>query len=85
MIAEPKDLKVVSVDFKLEENGKIHKTDQYDVMDKRSLVVRRGEEFNIGILLNRAYDKTKDDLKLVFYTGTYESVSHWLLIHCRML
>ena len=56
----------------LEENGTNHRTSEYDVMEKEtSLVVRRGQEFTVVIIFNRPYDKTKDDVKLLFTTGMF--------------
>ena len=76
MDTTPVDLKVVWVDCMIGKNGPPHRTDEYDVMDKGSLVVRRGQYFTIGIVFNKPYDKKKDDLKLVFTTGLYRFYFH---------
>ena len=79
---ESNDLRVVKLDLNLKGNGKGHHTDEYDAMEKGSLVVRRGDVFNIQITFNRSYDKGNDDLKLVFTTGMSNSM---LQLHIKCI
>ncbi|XP_060561323.1 hemocyte protein-glutamine gamma-glutamyltransferase-like isoform X2 [Ruditapes philippinarum] len=69
--AEDKTLiEVLKVDLDVETNSNAHHTNEYDVVEKKkSLVIRRGQEFNINIEFNRPYDSQKDDLRIVFQFG----------------
>ncbi|KAK6174756.1 hypothetical protein SNE40_017973 [Patella caerulea] len=67
-------LKVESVNFNIEENTRAHHTSEFDITEayetpNPQLVVRRGQSFDITITFNRPYDKSKDDLRLVFLAG----------------
>ena len=67
-------VKVKKIDLLIEENTEKHNTDQYDVTDeheyngetrKAQLVVRRGQEFDIKITLDRSFEDD-DKIKIVF-------------------
>ena len=72
-------LKVLNVSFNVHENAIKHNTSQYEITEVRTdedgteptpqLVVRRGESFDISIDFDRAFNKDKDDIKLVFETS----------------
>ncbi|KAK6174749.1 hypothetical protein SNE40_017970 [Patella caerulea] len=67
-------LKVTSVEFNIVENCRHHHTSEFDVTQSDEtpnpqLVVRRGQPFNITVTFNRPYDKSKDDLRLIFQAG----------------
>jgi hypothetical protein len=65
------------VDLDVEKNSNAHHTNEYDVVEKKkSLVIRRGQEFNINIEFNRPYDSEKDDLRIVFQFGK-EMIVHY--------
>ncbi|KAK2155751.1 hypothetical protein LSH36_232g01006 [Paralvinella palmiformis] len=76
---EKSALKVLDINFNVEENAQRHHTEKYEITEWRTdpsgrslppqLVVRRGEPFDILIKFDRAYDTYKDDIKLVFTTG----------------
>lgn len=66
-------LKVHSLDFCLEANGREHHTDKYDTMHRSSdtrlasnLVVRRGQPFRIIISFNRPFDSMRDSISFIF-------------------
>jgi len=51
------------------ENGPLHHTEQFDVMEREKepqLVVRRGQMFTISITLSRAYSADKDAVSFIF-------------------
>lgn len=65
-------LRVEKVDFKVKENTKEHRTNEYDISEdpvNPQLVVRRGQQFIIEITFNKPYDVLEDDLRLVFGVG----------------
>ncbi|XP_064598834.1 uncharacterized protein LOC135465525 [Liolophura sinensis] len=75
---DPSVLQVLEVDLCVEANTKLHHTDEYEITQEESntfrrqqpqLVTRRGQPFDIKIKFNRAYDSSKDDLKLIFEIG----------------
>lgn len=60
---------VKGVDLLLSENGPLHHTEQYDVMEREKeplLVVRRGQAFSVSITLSRAYNADKDAVSFIF-------------------
>lgn len=64
------DLEVKAVKFNIRENSKKHKTDEYYLCEtNKSLVIRRGQTFDIVIEFNKDYDSEKHDLRLVFLAG----------------
>lgn len=76
---EKQVLHVKGVNFQIPENAKNHHTESYEITEERTvglavspprLVVRRGQPFDITITFDRPFDKTKDDLKLVFDAGS---------------
>ena len=77
---EKQALRVASVDFNVAANAAAHHTSAYELTEERvengnkiipQLVVRRGQPFDIVIKFDRAYDKEKDDLRIVFDCGMY--------------
>ncbi|XP_060082319.1 protein-glutamine gamma-glutamyltransferase K-like, partial [Ylistrum balloti] len=74
-------LTVKSVRFNIEDNSRAHHTDEYALTQKSdgkaaSLVVRRGQPFDIDIDFDRAFDEEKEDLKLIFATGKFPSITN---------
>ncbi|XP_069113004.1 hemocyte protein-glutamine gamma-glutamyltransferase-like isoform X3 [Argopecten irradians] len=72
-----KMITVEAVRFNIQQNVKAHHTDEYELTDKKadnpkglSLVVRRGQPFTIDIDFDREFDEEKEDLKLIFATGS---------------
>ena len=65
-------LEVESVEWFCRENGSLHSTDKYEmVADRKACVVRRGDNFSLGIVgRNRAFDGNRDKMKLVFEFGS---------------
>jgi hypothetical protein len=60
---------VKEVDLLVAENGPLHHTEQYDVMERDKdplLVVRRGQVFSVSITLSRAYSADKDAVSFIF-------------------
>lgn len=60
----------MSVDPLINENGEAHKTSRYEIMNrsgnKARLVIRRGQEFYLNLMLSRNYDPTIDGISIVF-------------------
>lgn len=58
------------MDYCIEDNGEIHRTSRYELMnrpDGRSrLVVRRGQSFVLDVTLSRNYDPATDGISIVF-------------------
>ena len=57
------------VDLLVAENGPLHHTEQFDVMEREKepqLVVRRGQMFTISITLSRTYSADKDAVSFIF-------------------
>lgn len=66
-------LRVNSLDFCLDSNGREHHTDKYDAMHRSSapgmesnLVVRRGQPFRLIINFNRPFDSFRDSVSFIF-------------------
>ena len=62
-------LVVKELDQLLKENGTLHHTEQYDIMEREKdplLVVRRGQGFLISITLSREYNAEKDAISFIF-------------------
>ena len=62
-------LYVKVVDLLLAENGPLHHTEQFDVMEREKdpqLVVRRGQMFTVSITLSRAHSADKDAVSFIF-------------------
>jgi hypothetical protein len=83
-------LKVAAVDLKLAQNCAAHHTDDYELCDpqgeideesgkprEQGVVLRRGQDIELNVKFDRAYDVDKDDLKLAL---RYACES-WLLYH----
>ncbi|KAK6174754.1 hypothetical protein SNE40_017972 [Patella caerulea] len=67
-------LSVQKINFHIGENCRLHHTSEFDITQSDDtpnpqLVVRRGQSFDITVTFNRPYDKSKDDLRLVFQAG----------------
>lgn len=78
--ATVKPLKVKGVDLKIDENTSDHHTDVYEVTKARDdgeqqLVVRRGDEFQVAIKLDRNYSKETDHLRVILDVGETPVVS----------
>ncbi|KAJ9601814.1 hypothetical protein L9F63_000042 [Diploptera punctata] len=72
-------LVVKEVDLLLKENGLLHHTEQYDVMEREKdplLVVRRGQGFVISITLSRGYNSEKDGISFIFTVQDAEKPSY---------
>lgn len=66
-------LRVHSLDFCIDSNGREHHTDKYDAMHRNSvpgldanLVVRRGQPFRLIINFNRPFDSFRDSISFIF-------------------
>lgn len=63
-------LRVHSLDFCIETNGRDHHTDKYDVMHRNSvatnLVIRRGQPFRLIVSFNRPFDSLRDAISFIF-------------------
>jgi hypothetical protein len=60
---------VKEVDLLVAENGPLHHTEQYDVMEREKdplLVIRRGQVFCVSITLSRAFNVDKDAVSFIF-------------------
>jgi len=60
---------VQSVDLLTGENGRSHRTYDYELMERPTgadLVIRRGQPFHLGITFNRRFQQDDDGLSLVF-------------------
>ncbi|XP_055590397.1 annulin-like isoform X2 [Uranotaenia lowii] len=76
-------LAVKWVDLCLEENGKLHHTKRFELMNRDGnsgplprLVVRRGQEFRLRIHCDRPYDRSRDAMSLIFSADEEERPSH---------
>lgn len=64
-------LRIHSIDYCLQSNGREHYTDKYDAMHRSgglesSLVVRRGQAFRLIMTLSRPFDSVADAISFVF-------------------
>lgn len=76
-------LKIHSIDFCFEINGREHHTDKFDAMHRDSvpggianLVVRRGQPFRMVVTLNRPYDLSRDSISFIFTLQDEEKPNH---------
>ncbi|XP_058452172.1 annulin isoform X1 [Malaya genurostris] len=76
-------LTVKSVDLCIEENGKLHHTRRFELMnrDERSgplprLVVRRGQVFRLRLHCDRPLDRSRDAVSLIFSVDEEEHPTH---------
>lgn len=76
-------LKVHSLDFCFETNGRDHHTDRYDAMHRSSapgltsnLVVRRGQPFRLIVSFNRPFDAFRDSISFIFTLRDDERPNH---------
>lgn len=63
------DLKIIVLDLLPVENGFDHHTIKFDAVRNGSLVVRRGQTFDILVKFNREFVMQKDSLRFTFETG----------------
>lgn len=66
-------LRVRSLDFCLDENGREHHTDKYDTMHRSSpsgltsnLIIRRGQPFRLIVNFDRSFDSFRDSVSFIF-------------------
>lgn len=59
---------VIGYDLKREENTTAHHTSDYDV--EKSVVLRRGADFTLELLLSRPFDFSSDFLEVEFARGS---------------
>lgn len=66
-------MRVHSLDFCIESNGREHHTDKYDAMHRKSmpglqanLVVRRGQAFRLIVNCDRPFDSFRDSISIIF-------------------
>lgn len=67
--AQTEVLTVREVDLCLTTNGEEHHTAYFEVMTRKTspqLVVRRGQPFQLDMVLSRAYNPTRDGISFVF-------------------
>lgn len=76
-------LKIHSLDYCFEINGREHHTDRYDAMHRDSvagasanLVVRRGQLFRVVVTLNRPFDSERDSMSFIFTLQDEEKPNH---------
>lgn len=74
-------LLIKSFDLCIEQNGILHHTDRFDLMQKHSeavskLVVRRGQSFKIRLHLDRPYSRITDLISFVFTLDGIDKPSH---------
>ncbi|KAJ8298607.1 hypothetical protein KUTeg_022667 [Tegillarca granosa] len=77
------ELKVTDIDVLARVNGKQHRTDKYAAVENGTLVVRRGDKFNILVTFNRKVNFKKDKLSFIFEAGPKQRPSpsnQWTLI-----
>lgn len=71
--AKKRPLSIKDIDLNIVKNSEAHHTNKYEITqflgDNSELVVRRGQEFNITLILDQEYDKARHDLALNFKTG----------------
>lgn len=75
-------LYVQDVELNIRKNTVAHHTDEFDITDiqqspskTESLVVRRGQPFELSIHFNRPYDKSVDDLRIIFTFGKVSNIA----------
>ncbi|KFM78740.1 Annulin, partial [Stegodyphus mimosarum] len=80
---------VQSIDFQIDENVSSHFTGDYDIVqsENNALVLRRGFPFKLGVTFNRAFDKEKDVVCLVFTAkdASTPSYSQGTMIFCPVV
>ncbi|XP_055541423.1 annulin-like isoform X2 [Wyeomyia smithii] len=76
-------LTVKAVDLCIEENGKLHHTKRFELMNRDSggglparLVVRRGQLFRLRLMCDRPFDRSRDAMSLIFSVGDEERPTH---------
>uniref|UniRef100_A0A8D9BVS8 protein-glutamine gamma-glutamyltransferase n=2 Tax=Cacopsylla melanoneura TaxID=428564 RepID=A0A8D9BVS8_9HEMI len=72
-------LRIKAVDLCLEENGRDHSTQEYELMRRNKgarLVVRRGQAFRLKLTLSRRYYRDRDAISFVFMVAGVEKPSY---------
>ncbi|KAI5737093.1 hypothetical protein M8J76_009961 [Diaphorina citri] len=72
-------LRVKNVDLCLEDNGRDHSTQEYELMRRTKaprLVVRRGQGFRVKLSLSRRYYRERDAISFVFMVTGVEKPSY---------
>ena len=70
--SEDFDLKVKCVNLNIDTNTKDHRTDEYSISkERKDLIVRRGQPFDVSLEFNRKFDLKADYLKISFLIGMY--------------
>uniref|UniRef100_A0A8C4Q815 protein-glutamine gamma-glutamyltransferase n=1 Tax=Eptatretus burgeri TaxID=7764 RepID=A0A8C4Q815_EPTBU len=74
-------VEVIQIDFQREANSIAHHTDEYECPDG---VARRGQAFDLQLLLNRPFRKDKDSLSLRLTVGEKPQMNKGTEIHLRV-
>ena len=61
---------MIEYDLKREANTTAHHTNDYDVQESSSVVLRRGADFTLELLLSRPFDVASDFLEIEFARGS---------------
>ncbi|XP_065095331.1 annulin-like isoform X1 [Ochlerotatus camptorhynchus] len=76
-------LTIKKVDLCIEENGKLHHTKRFELMNRDGLngplprlVVRRGEAFRLRVHCDRPFDRSRDAMSLIFTVDGDERPTH---------
>ncbi|XP_055638666.1 annulin-like isoform X2 [Toxorhynchites rutilus septentrionalis] len=76
-------LTIKSVDLCVQENGKLHHTKRFELMNRDEqtgplprLVVRRGQTFRLRLHCDRPYDRSRDAMSLIFTVDDEDRPSH---------
>uniref|UniRef100_UPI00358F213A protein-glutamine gamma-glutamyltransferase K-like n=1 Tax=Myxine glutinosa TaxID=7769 RepID=UPI00358F213A len=75
------ELEVLSIEFLRIENGRAHHTDEYEGPDG---VVRRGQPFDLRLLLNRPFEKANDSLSIQLTVGETPQMNKGTEIHLHL-
>ncbi|KAJ8298605.1 hypothetical protein KUTeg_022665 [Tegillarca granosa] len=78
------DLKIIVLDLLPVENGFDHHTIKFDAVRNGSLVVRRGQTFDLLVKFNREFVMQKDSLRFTFETGNEPSPVRGSYIECLL-
>ena len=73
---------IAKIDLRIRDNGKVHHTNRYELMeDEEALVLRRGIPFTINVSFSHeSYIPKDDNMKLVFRSGAQISFISALLM-----
>ncbi|CAH1780198.1 unnamed protein product [Owenia fusiformis] len=70
------------VDFNVDANRKEHHTDEYE---EETLIVRRGQAFDVNVTFNRAYNADTDSVTIQFTTGNRPQENKGTVIRLSLL